>query len=60
MEEVSIIHTRDVWKCYMTVYGEQCVIMDSQKQQQESSADLLVSGTFRLVMFIYEEDIDTI
>ena len=44
----------------MRVYGEQYVIMDSETQQQESSADLSVSGTFRLVMFIYEEDIDTI
>ena len=40
------VHTKDVLKCCMTASGEQCVMMDSLMQQQESLATLWDLGKF--------------
>jgi len=47
--EVQIhVHMKDVLKCFTMVGGEQCVMMDSLTQQQESHATLSDLGMFKL------------
>ena len=49
------MRTKDVFMCFTTESGEQCVMMDSPMQQQESFATLLDLGRHHHYMVLFSK-----